>query len=337
MRMRLRGWNETDLDLAGQDIAAAFEPFIGRRVAAADADWVRDVRGRKWKIFRRYLLRQLLRWLPGQGRNTAAVIAEYDEVWRAGHGKYCVGPLPWTSPWIWREQRLYANAIGGPRFRHVILARVLEHLKPRSVLEVGCGDGINLILLACRFPEIEFTGIELTAEGHKAAIDFQSKFESLPLDLQTYAPLPLFDLAGFRRIRFVQGSAARLPFSAGAFDLVTTVLAIEQMEQIRDQALSEIARVARSHAFMIEPFRDVNARSWPRLNVVRRNYFQGRIDDLVRYGLKPEFAVDDYPQELFLRTCAVLARNLGEPSSESGQADNLSKSNAIRIASGGSH
>src|SRR5262245_1300744 len=107
--MRLSHWNETDLGLAGDDIAAAFEPFVGRHVTASDADWLQDLRNRKRKILRRYLLQQLLRWLPGHGRSTAAIIAEYDEVWRSGHAKYCLGPLPWVSPWIWRGQQLYAN------------------------------------------------------------------------------------------------------------------------------------------------------------------------------------------------------------------------------------
>ena len=40
---------------------------------------------------------------------------------------------------------------------------------------------------------------------------------------------------------------------------------------------------------------------------MRRNYFRGRIGDLAGYGLTPRLALDDYPQESFLKTCAVLA------------------------------
>jgi SAM-dependent methyltransferase len=305
---RIGAWNEIDLGLTGEDIAAAFEPFVDRRVAPDDPDWSRDLRSRRRRILRGYLLRLVLGWLPGRGRDQTAIMAEYDEVWRAGHAKYRLGPLRWVSPWIWRDQRLYANGFGAARFRQVILARVVEHFKPRHVLEVGCGDGVNLVLLACRFPDTQFTGVELSQEGHKAAVDFQDRMASLPSELRAYAPLPLTDLSGFRRIHFVKGSVADLPFPADAFDLVMTVLAVEQMEQIRDRALSEIARVTRGHAFMIEPFRDENAHGWARLNVLRRNYFCGWINDLTEYGLEPAFAVRDYPQEYFLRTCAVLAR-----------------------------
>src|SRR5690606_1356218 len=130
------------------------------------------------------------------------------------------------------------------RFRQLMLIRLVEHLKPRRVLEVGCGLGIHLILLACRFPEVEFTGVELTAAGHRAARALQAE-ERLPQHLVAFAPEPLVDLTGFRRVDFRQGNAAALDFPDQRFDLVYTVLALEQMERVRARALAEIARVTR--------------------------------------------------------------------------------------------
>jgi hypothetical protein len=52
---------------------------------------------------------------------------------------------------------------------------------------------------------------------------------------------------------------------------------------VRDKALSEIARVAGRQTLMIEPFRDVNAGLWSRLNVRRRDYFRGSIAELRGY------------------------------------------------------
>lgn len=305
--MQLYSWDEAGLGPVGDEIAAAFEPFIGRKVEADDPEWSRDLRRRKLRILREYLGRRLLGWLPNRRRTTEAIIAEYDETWRVGHARYRLDAPARLKPWIWRGQRLYASSLGATRFRQVILARILERLKPRSVLEVGCGDGINLILLACRFPEIRFTGLELTPEGYKAATDFQ-KADRLPEAMQAYAPLPLVDPSAFRSIRFVQGTAADLPFPDNLFDLTMTVLALEQMERIRDEAIREIVRVTRGHSLMIEPFREANDRGWPRLNVIRRDYLRGRVGHLARYGLQPELAIDDYPQELFLRTSTVLAR-----------------------------
>ena len=305
--MQRSSWSEVGLNLSEHDIAAAFLPFVARHVDPEYDAWRRDIGRRKRKTLRKYLKRRLLGWLPGRGRDTTAVISEYGELWSDNHAKYRLGAPPTLSPWIWQNRFFYAHPLGATRVRHLILGAAIERLRPRRVLEVGCGDGINLILLACRFPEIDFAGVELTREGYEAATLLQ-QLPVLPEAIQTYAPLPLADPAGFRKIRFVQGNAADLPFPEGAFDLSLTVLALEQMERIREQALREIARVTSGYSLMIEPFADVNATGWPRLNVIRRDYLRGRIADLARYGLEPEAMVDDYPQELFLRTCAVLAR-----------------------------
>jgi SAM-dependent methyltransferase len=201
---------------------------------------------------------------------------------------------------------MFASDVGATRFRQLLLCRVIERVRPRHVLEVGCGNGINLVLLAGRFPAIRFAGIEMTEAGHRSARSLQQGGE-LPPCLAEYAPLPLADPAAFRQIDFRQGNATSLPFADGGFDLVITVLALEQMERVRQQALGEIARVARRHTLMIEPFRDVNGELWPRLNVLRRDYFRGRIAELRGYGLEPVLALNDFPQESFLKICTVLA------------------------------
>jgi hypothetical protein len=121
---------------------------------------------------------------------------------------------------------------------------------------------------------------------------------------------------------------------------VITVLALEQMERVRAQALGEIARVAGRHTLMIEPFQDINTALWPRLNVLRRDYFRGRIADLGRCDLEPVLAFDDYPQETFLKTCAVLAEKRGKPSHAAaslgrrhGAAGNVARRGALPVTS----
>ena len=281
-----------------------FDPFVERKVSADDPNWRRAIFKRK----RKTLLKVLHRWLPTHQRDEQNVVAEYSKVWRdMPYANYSLEQLPPSySPWEWRGERMFASTFGATRVRQLFLIRVLELVRPRRVLEVGCGNGINLLLLAGRFPDVEFTGVELTEEGRAAAVALQELAE-LPDEMQAYAPEPLEDVSAFRRIRFLQGSAAQLPFPDGDFDLVFTVLSLEQMESIRRQALSEVARVARRHTLMIEPFADVNDSFWPRLNVARRDYFRGRIVDLPSYGLHPVVVTDDFPQESFLKVCVVLS------------------------------
>jgi SAM-dependent methyltransferase len=299
------------LGLSQEEIMTFFEPFIARKVGAGDPEWQADMSERKRGILRRYLKRILLPWSSRTKRDEREVIREYSKAWKPSEYEHyrLGGELPRLSPWIYRGERMFASDIGGTRFRQAMLVRMIEHVRPRSVLEVGCGNGINLLLLAGSFPDIEFAGVELTREGHEAALEFQ-RHEVLPEAMQAYAPLPLKDPVAFRRIRFIRGNAADLPFANNEFDLVYSILALEQMERIRDRVLAEFARVAGKHTLMIEPFRDVNNKGWPRANVIRRNYFRGSIADLPAYGLKPVIITDDFPQEVFLKACAVLSEKL---------------------------
>ncbi len=306
--MQLSRLSDLPLGLTRDDIMQAMAPFVKRRFEGDDPEWAHIVRRRKKDIVRRNVRRAALGWLPRFQRRSASVVDEYTPLWSTGYGRYDARDPAgrFNNPWHWDAERMLANNFGGARFRQLMLVRLIERLQPGSVLEVGCGLGIHLILLACRFPQIAFAGVELTAAGHRAAKALQAQ-ERLPENLVAFAPEPLQDPTAFRRIDFRQGNAAALQFADGSFDLVYSVLALEQMERVRARALAEIARVTRRHYFGIEPFRDVNDRGWERAYVRGRDYLRGRIDDLPRYGLVPEFASSDFPQERFLKACAVLA------------------------------
>jgi SAM-dependent methyltransferase len=306
--MRLVTLSESGLGITEEEILGLFEPFVDRAATACRGAWANEVARRKQNLLKHMASRFLLPWRREPGRREALVHDEYEKAWRSiDYGAYALGaPRRDHTPWEWRDRRMFASDVGAARFRQLLLCRVIERVRPRQVLEVGCGNGINLILLAGRFPAIRFAGIELTEAGHRAASSLQQADE-LPAGLSEYAPLPVADPAAFRRIDFHQGNATGLPFADGEFDLVITVLALEQMERVRQQALGEIARVARRRTLMIEPFRDVNSQFWPRLNVLRRDYFRGSIAELRSYGLQPVLALNDFPQESLLKICVVLS------------------------------
>jgi ubiquinone/menaquinone biosynthesis C-methylase UbiE len=194
-----------------------------------------------------------------------------------------------------------------PRFRNVILGGVIRTLKPRRVLEVGCGNGINLLLLANQFPDVSFTGIELTESGVRVAREVQAQ-EQLPAPLAAYAMGEQKDPTAFRRIDFQRGDATAMPFETGAFDLVYTVLSVEQMERVRDKALTEIARVSGNHVLNMEPFAEANRTPLRRLHIFARDYFRGEIAAMPRYKLEPQWASMDFPQEVQLGAALVLSR-----------------------------
>jgi SAM-dependent methyltransferase len=301
---------QTPLAAATGDLWPLFEPFV-----AADEDertWHREARRRRLKLLRRAVLPAKCE-AAGGGRSLDTVRTEYERSWdRTRDYPYALDDFPKDfQPWFAAGRRVMASDIGATRFRQALFVAVIEQLRPRRVLEIGCGNGINLLLLAGRFPEIAFHGLELTASGVAAAHHFQAAHDRLPEAIEAYAPRPLADPTAFQKVAFTRGNAAALPFPDGAFDLVYTSLALEQMEVVRQEALAEMARVTAGWTFNIEPFADVNDSFWSKLYVGQRGYFRGRIEELRRIGLEPQWATMDFPQELFLKSCAVLAKKRG--------------------------
>ena len=108
-------------------------------------------------------------------------------------------------------------------------------------------------------------------------------------------------------LNVVQGSAAQLPFPDHSFDLVYTVLALEQMEEIRGLALSELQRVSRRHVLMIEPFWEYNPPGIRRDYILANHYFDATLPNLEAFGLHVVFA-KELPAKLHRGVGAVLTR-----------------------------
>jgi SAM-dependent methyltransferase len=298
--------DDLPLGLSAAVVADAFAPFVCRAATPKDyADLTRGLRNKAVK-------KAVRRIWSGEGglksRKRDIILDEYESAWSRGFDAYdlsagCARP----EPWIHGSRKFLADRAGVPRYRSVMLASVIRALKPKRVLEVGCGNGVNLLLLANAFPDIAFTGLELTEAGNRVARALQEQ-EALPGPLDRYVPEPQLDGQAFRRIDFRRGDATDMPFETGAFDLVFTVLSVEQMERVRHQALAEIARVSASHVLNLEPFAEANRTLWRRMHVTVRDYFKGSIADMPRYGLDPVWATMDFPQEVQLGAALVLSR-----------------------------
>jgi tetratricopeptide (TPR) repeat protein len=295
----LRPLEELPIAVDPSEIDAAMLPFLNMEV---------DKEG--WnKRHRKMWRRAVDRAAAGrETRRDRKLVEQEYAVWASmGFDRYRTDRQELQSaPWSWRGRRLFLDGAGAARLRAVIFAAVLKELKPRSVLEVGSGNGVNLLTLAGAFPEIEFVGLELTKEGVGEAQRAQCDARTVEI-MREYSPVELTDDSAVQRINFVQGDASALPFEDESFDLVLTVLAIEQMESIRSAALSEIARVSRHHVLMLEPFRDENQDGLKALYAHSRGYFRGSICELRDFGLEPLWATADFPQETFLGTALVLS------------------------------
>jgi ubiquinone/menaquinone biosynthesis C-methylase UbiE len=286
------------------EIEAVFAPFVLERMPADHPRW----RAAVARLERKYAkpAAGARQWTTPDGRRTVDLVrAGYESRWGLVELEQ---QLSSSKPvhFEWRDEGMVAYAIGRKRVHLLLLARVLERLSPASVLEVGFGNGLNLLLLSMQFPGITFSGVELTAAGVAAARELAHDPETHPR-LVPFATGPLHDPEAPRRLDLRQGTADALPLADKSVDVAITVLALEQMESIRDAALAELARVARRHVVMIEPFADWNADGHRREYIQRHHYFAARIADLPRFGLKPAVATSDMPNKLSFRAGLVVA------------------------------
>jgi ubiquinone/menaquinone biosynthesis C-methylase UbiE len=102
---------------------------------------------------------------------------------------------------------------------------IIEHLKNgdnANMLDVGCGRGYWLNLMAEKFPNIELTGVDF--------------FDDVPLN----------------RAKYVRGNVEALPFPDKSFDVVTCQHTIEHLKNL-PKAIEEMKRVARKQIIIATP------------------------------------------------------------------------------------
>lgn len=121
--------------------------------------------------------------------------------------------------------------------------------RPLRVLEVGCGNGTNLMLLNQRFPGTAFTGIDVAA----GRIEEGRKYWGERLERVTLAQASATDLGQFEN---------------KAFDLVYSVCALEQIPYCLGDAISEMVRLADRRIVCVEPVYDYGNEAQRLYNIV---------------------------------------------------------------------
>jgi 2-polyprenyl-3-methyl-5-hydroxy-6-metoxy-1,4-benzoquinol methylase len=124
---------------------------------------------------------------------------------------------------------------------------LLKAAAPRSVLDVGCGEGVVTEAFAERLGSGRVTGIDLD----DPRLEHEWSRRRRP------------------NLEFRVASSEALPFGTGEFDLVA---AIEVLEHVADPeaALGEMTRVAASHLLVSVPREPL----WRALNVARGAYLR---------------------------------------------------------------
>ncbi len=290
------------------ELVAAFDPFVKERFSDRDSGWIERLQAleSKWQE-----KRKKREGLPPKRKNTAPPEAPQDPAERRR----------WVLDWFddrlraeggnvlcqWDSDGFLAKGMGTSRVHLLLLARIIDSIRPASILEVGCGSGTNLFVLSALFSQARYAGLELNSDGVARAKTVQ-EMDELPQSIRTFSPVPLEAGDPHQRIDFRQGNAKDLPFADRSFDVVVTRLALEQMHDVQDEALSEASRVSNRYVVMIEPFQDWNLDGVRRDYVVAKAYFDAKVSELPAYGLEPVTVYDDMPHKVALRPGLVVAR-----------------------------
>lgn len=163
------------------------------------------------------------------------------------------------------------------RYLETTVARTLEQLDMRGaerVLDVGCGTGQLLRVLADEHPGLELHGLDLTPQ------------------MLGRAKRRLGDAAAL-----LLGSADRLPYADGTFDVVVSSSVLHALSGTQDRAIAEWVRVLRDGGtLVVTDWRADHPGTWARvqaLRVVGRGHYRPlSVADLVTGLLAAGVEVD---------------------------------------------
>ena len=169
------------------------------------------------------------------------------------------------------------NGYGGynyhPRFWGETVKRFRDHYRlsgDASVLDVGCGKGFMLHDFKALMPDLTVAGIDISEYAVENTIE---------------------PVAEFCRV----GNARELPFEDDSFDLVISINTIHNLPREEcKQALREIERVSRAHAFIVnDAWRNEEERgrmlAW---NLTALTYMH--VDDWVKFFAEAGYTKDYY-------------------------------------------
>lgn len=289
------------------ELAEVMEPYLVRRLSLKSEEW-RKLHAKELADWRRRMWRRRLRRLGlAVKRHQPMVREKYSAGWTR---RDWPSPSDETVPvrsYDWHDEGLFLKFWGIKRVHQRLLWRALSELKPASVLEVGFGNGLNLLALSTAFPGVRWAGIELAPGGVAKAKAAQQAPQLLP-EVAAFCSWPIVAPQAYRDIDFREGDARKLPFADRSFDLVYSLLALEQMEAIRDEAVAEIARVAAKWVVLIEPFADFNRDPLRHAYTKAKGYFSLSVPELKRFGLEPVSVFDDWPQKITVGAGLAIAR-----------------------------
>jgi len=187
-----------------------------------------------------------------------------------------------------------------------LLLNEINLLKSKYILEIGSGNGLNLLFLSSVYPQKIFTGIDLSNEGVSLSKEHMKKKTRLDKIIFDGFDLKNKKIKIANNLEFHLMNANNLKFNNNSFDLVFTSLALEQMDSIKFEVLREILRVSKKYVILFEPFSNLNREIIASLHHKLSSYFNMSYSQLNNLNIKILKKIDNFPQKINRRAGFVV-------------------------------
>jgi SAM-dependent methyltransferase len=260
--------------------------FQGPRYLLSKRPHADELRAILWKSVKNGMKIRVARALRGRlRRGTEENREKYDRI----AGQYYSPPV-YDEPQLAVIKGRLVHAPGRVVRAAVVdeLARHMADLDPKTVLEVGSGDGNNCPLLLERFPDLTFNGVDISPRRVEFARGRHKEFGA--------------------RANWHVGSALSLPFADDSFDVVYSMYCLEQLPVEYKDAVREMMRVARKRVIFVEPLPEhAGLGQW--LVALSRDFLRGLTAFLEESGYQIE-SVDPLASSLSpLNCCTAIVVN----------------------------
>ena len=229
----------------------------------------------------------------------------YDDAWQndINDFKFWFNKEKRTQLFSYENDMFIASGGLTQRIWQYYIFKILNKTNPKKVLEVGSGNGINLCLLSSYFETIDFKGIDISSKGIEKANKL--KINSLNDNFFSGWPIkPLNYKVG--NVSFEEANALKINFKDNEFDFVFSILALEQMDDIKYKVINEMIRVSSKYICFVEPFIEYNKSLLKIFHHRGSKYFSYKKKDLEKHNLKILQVFDDHPNKVTLGVAAIL-------------------------------
>lgn len=184
-----------------------------------------------------------------------------------------------------------------------ILHGIFKQMNAKTILEVGSGNGINLIGLASLDPEYNLIGVEPSKNSYLKSITW--KDDEKDIDVVGFGNT--LEQVNFNKIKFINGTGFSIPLEDKSVDVSFTCAVLEQIPRDYGKVLIEMRRVTRKYCVFIEEFKE--AQSLPDyFFLYGKDMFRSSYKNFKKYGLEPVYFTTDFTQKTTHSLGLLIAR-----------------------------